>query len=159
VVRAPAFDRALDVTPSLEIAAERASYQLWYLVVGRESQADQLVGRQIVNAPAQVGWENTLEADALLETNDAILRAERHVPGEDYADQQCERHQESPTIADARVAGKPDHYYYDVTDQHRNSEEMPRRDPPTVCTQLLRLLCHPSSFGLMRCQLAEVSSR
>jgi hypothetical protein len=56
VVRAPAFNRALDVSPSLEIPAERASRQIWYLVIGRESEADQLVGRQIVDAPAQVGW-------------------------------------------------------------------------------------------------------
>jgi len=146
VVRAPVFDRALDVTPSLEIAAERASRQLWYLGVGRESESDQLIGRQIVDAPTQVGWENTLEADALLETNDAILRAERHVPGEDYADQECERYQESPPIIDCRVADESHHHHDHVADQHWNGEEMPRRDPPTVCTQLLRLICHPDSF-------------
>jgi hypothetical protein len=146
VVRAPAFNRALDVSPSLEIPTERASRQIWYLVIGRESEADQLVGRQIVDASAQVGWENTLEADALLETNDSILRSERHVPREDYADQQCERHQKCPAIVDARVAGEPRNYYGDVADQHGNGEEMPRRDPPTVCTQRLRLICHPSSL-------------
>jgi hypothetical protein len=134
MVRAPVFDSALDVSPSLEIAAERASCQLWYLVVGREAETDQLVSCQLVGASAQVGWENTLEADAFLETNDAILRAERHVPREDYADQECERYQELPTIGDARVAGKPRNDYGDIADQHRNSEEMPRRDPPTVCT-------------------------
>jgi hypothetical protein len=145
VVRAPAFDRALDVSTSLEIAAESASRELWYLIVGRESEADQLIGRQIVDAPTQVDRENTLESDALLEPNDAILRAERHVPRQDYADQECERYQEAPSIGDRRVADKPHHYNDHVADQNGNSEEMPRWDPPTVCTQHLRLISHPNS--------------
>jgi hypothetical protein len=87
VVRAPAPNGALDVDPSLELPTERTPCELGYFIIGRESEANQLVCRQIANAAAQIGWENPLETAALLETNDAILSAKGHAPGQEDSDE------------------------------------------------------------------------
>jgi hypothetical protein len=87
VVRAPILDGALNVCARLELTAEHAPCELGYFIIGRESEANELVCRQIANAAAQIGWENPLEADALLETNDAILSAKGHVPGQEDSDE------------------------------------------------------------------------
>jgi hypothetical protein len=80
VVRAPVPNSAFDVSPGLELTIERTLCQLRHFIIRRESEADELLGRQISNAAAHIAGENALEADAFLQTNDAILSAEGHGP-------------------------------------------------------------------------------
>jgi hypothetical protein len=147
VVGAPAPNGALDVGPSLELPTEHPPCQLGYFIVGRESEANELIGRQFANATAQIGWQKALEADPLFETNDAILRAEWHVPREDDSNEQCERHQDRPPTGESRVADEIHHNEDHVDEQYGKREEMERWNPPTVSAERLCLICHYDSLS------------
>jgi len=146
VVRTPAPNGALDVGPSLELPAKRTPCQVGYFLIGREAEANELIRRQIANASAQIGWENPIEADALLETNDAVLSAKGHGPGEQDSEEKRNRYQDGPPVDESLVADEIHRHHEHVDEQYGKSEEVPRRNPPTVCAQRLRLICHRGSL-------------
>ena len=116
-------------TRVLSSPTEHPPCQLRYFIVGRESEANELIARQFANATAhQIGWQKALEADPLFETNDAILRAggmfrRRTIP----MSSAVSRSPPGPPPTHWRVSGSPDEIHHNedhVDEQYRKREEM-----------------------------------
>src|SRR6266566_3487991 len=146
VAMRPVANGALDVGPGLELAIECAPRQLGHFIIGRESEANELLRSQISDSAAHVAWENPLQSDAFLQTNDAILSAKRHGPGNEDSCRQRNRHDHCPPVHYARISPESHSDNHHVGHQYGKGKEMPRRNEPTMGCKRLGLFCHPGSL-------------
>src|SRR4051812_11748280 len=155
VVSPPVADLALDVGARLELPTQGATRELGHFLVGRETQTDDLLGAEIVDPAAQVGGKDFLEAEALLETDDAILRAQRHRARQEDSDHQRDRDDYRPAGGEARRCEESHCLDADVGDQNGEREEVPERYESPVTVPGLRRCRHCACLLLICTEISE----
>src|ERR1700694_1490969 len=140
MICAPVPDRALDVFLRLELIVESTARQLGCFVVRREADCDQLARAQFTNPSTQIARQDALESCPFLEANDPVLCFDRHESKVEHSEKERERHYDSPTGHETRVAHELNSCHDDVDEEHRHREEMiDRYVPPVICVGLRRL--------------------
>src|SRR5688572_4273123 len=132
VICSPAGDCALDLGGSLQLAVQHAAREIRNLLVGCEAECDQMSSPQLGNAWTQVSGQQSLEPCPLFETDDAVLRSERHVARRHYRGQQGDCNYDVPAAGESGIACEVDRNDDDVDDENRNREEVPQRPVAAV---------------------------
>jgi len=128
MVGAPVPNCALDVALRLQLSLQRSARELGHLIVGSETERDQLIGCEVADPTSQIARQQSLETSALLQANDPILRPEWHEPQQSDGEEEGERYDYLPRSHRTRVAGELDRSYDDVNEKDRQREEVVRRD-------------------------------
>jgi len=124
MIGAPVANRALDVALRLQLSVQRSASELRYLVVRSKSKRDQLTGREISDSASEITRYQPLEPSTLLETNDSILRSDRHESKEKNCGEQRERYNYLPGSHCTRITTKPNRCNDDVYEEHRQREKV-----------------------------------
>src|SRR6187402_2892578 len=90
VISAPLSYFLLDVLLRERGIREHLPHEVRQLVVGCKAQRDEMRGSNVADPRLQVGGKHARQAQAFLETDEAILRAQhlqaRHASGGDYGE-------------------------------------------------------------------------
>ncbi len=140
VVASPVDDALLDGL-GLEVLGEGLADKSGQFVVGGEAEGDELFDRELMDVGAIFGWKECLEAEALLEANNAVLNDEGAVPGAAGHDEEDDGHgdppeMESPVIrpvVDGDVDGEDE-----VQQKHGQDKEVKGRIEAHVVLEVLR---------------------
>src|SRR2546425_594239 len=141
MIRAPVANRALDVTLRLQLSVQCSTSQLRYLVVRTKSKRAQLTGREISDFASEIPRYQPLEPSALLETNDSILRSDRHESKEKNCGEQRKRYNYRPGSHCTRITRKPNRCNDDVYEEYRQREKVVRGNESPMGPVCLCALC------------------
>jgi len=124
----------------LEILGEGFADERGELVVGGEAQGDQLFDGELVDVSAIFSGKKGGEAEALFETDDAVLRSQSAVTGSPCHHEEDYR-QGDPPKAKSPVGRPVVNGYINgedkVEQEHRQNEEVKRRIPACVVFEVL----------------------
>jgi hypothetical protein len=154
VVGAPGLDALLDLLAG-EVLFKGLLGQFDDFLVGGEAKADQLVFRELVDLRVPFGRSQGLEAEALLEADDAVLDLEgigaQLEDGDPDGD--GKNHEPSTEEIEIPICVKPSHVQVDCQDSGKNHVKR-RIDAAVVLEVLRRGLAHGKFsifFGLRIC--------
>src|SRR5580692_11130117 len=161
VIRTPGLDRFLDVG-ARELLVQGALGQLGHFGVGGETQATELIHRQLGNARAQRLGRQLGQAQALFQADHAILHRERvraflehqGQQGDGQQDQQ-ERVEVFSKVAVREVREEVNQSHDQRDHENRQHEEVKRRIPAGVVIVGLRFLRHEGLLAGRRASVAE----
>jgi hypothetical protein len=142
MIRAPVPNRALDVALRFQLSVQCSASEVRYFVVRSKSKRDQLTGCEGCDSTSEIARYQSLQTSALLETNDSILRSDRHESKEKHCDEQSERDNHLPGTDCTRITRKLDGRNNDIYEKDGQGKEVVRGNESPMTPVSLRALRH-----------------